>query len=424
MKYFKIKQRLILTFYIVLSSMSCFSQISVDSTLVSFGLYDCDFEDINGKKISVEINHYIANEYFGELKKSLVESEFCYKLFFNENNKLKRVISSSIGFTKDKIPTERIDTIDIVYEIDSSRFQKTYIGSNFWGEVNSKFLWKYDKNRNITEITSFQNENIKEKYILKYNEYNKLIERKYYRKTGELVSLNSYQYDKMGNQIESKYYGKTGELESHISYQYDKMGNHIESTERSIAMIVRDEKFFSYIKRKKIYDSLNNLIKEQSFDENDKINESIINKYNLKGKKTSSTTYYYNKIKAEETYNYDINDNIVKLEKRYFWDDVNSIHTFKYHQNGQLSEDIYIILTKNNEEVSRRHTKFNLTGSLIEETKLINRPSFNHEKPSKEVTTYEHDSKGNWIKKITYYVSPPTALPNRYSITERKINYR
>jgi hypothetical protein len=124
MKYFKIKQKLFLTIYFVLYSMSCFSQISVDSTLVYYGV-SCNFEDINGKLFSVEISHYSAEEYFGELKKRQELSEFYHKVFFNENNKVKRVITSSFSFTKDYIRTGMdIDTIEIVYEIDSLRFQK------------------------------------------------------------------------------------------------------------------------------------------------------------------------------------------------------------------------------------------------------------------------------------------------------------
>jgi hypothetical protein len=45
-------------------------------------------------------------------------------------------------------------------------------------------------------------------------------------------------------------------------------------------------------------------------------------------------------------------------------------------------------------------------------------------KSEKTVYTYEYDSRGNWIKEVRYSVSPPTALPSEYEITERKINYR
>ena len=214
-----------------------------------------------------------------------------------------------------------------------------------------------------------------------------------YDSRGNIIEFISYEndfiafkefakYNEKNLLIEHKKYGSDGKLESISSCIYDKNGNEIESTFLS-------DNWSG--KSKKVYNQGNKIIEELLFDKNDLVVWSISYKYNNNGKLieiNESNEYVY---KQTKTYN----SNGEKTS------------TKSYNSKGEvLNNETFV---------------YNAEGALVEE---IFTGIFYGGDPKKTVASYEYDQKGNWTKKTEYSVSPPTALPSQYTITERKINYR
>jgi hypothetical protein len=186
-------------------------------------------------------------------------------------------------------------------------------------------------------------------------------------------------YNEKNKLLEFKEYKSSGKILYQRNYKYDQYGNEVEYVFRSEDSYSITNKIYNtnnQIIEKKVFSDLTNSISIDRYkynveakliEENHIFNGSPLSKvkitYNSKGKKASITKY-------------DWNNNISETE------------TFVYNSDGALIEQVF-----NNE----------------------------HKKIYK---SYEYDHIGNWIKKTEYSVSPPTALPSQYTITERKINYR
>jgi hypothetical protein len=365
--------RLFISAVFLFCGFSCFGQIT--SPLEFWEGVDYDLGKIKGNLSSVELKEYTAIDYFGELKKQSTKLDAV--LIFNSKNHLIKAEGLVDG---------KKGILNIQYNIDS--FLVEIRTNGFFGEekYNYRAVWRYDNRGNIIEYTLYKNDTIQAKEFAKYNEKNKPIEHKVYDATGKLFYQINNLYDKNGNEIEytwkSDYYSK---------------------------------------KEKYTYNPYNLLIEKQEFDENDKIEKIYRYKYDVAGKlieenysykgvpKSKIIITYNSKGEKTESVKYGENGNILVKE------------TFLYHPNGKMPEERIIIYDDDTrEEEWSVIERYNTEGALIERISTTNYDS----KSKKTVSTYENDSRGNWIKKTEYSVSPPTALPSQYTITERKINYR
>lgn len=348
---------------------SCFGQIT--SPLEMLEPLRWDLGKIKGELSSVELKEYIAIDYFGELKKQRTELDAVF--LYNSNSHISKADGELNG---------KKGTLNIQYNIDS--FLVEIRTNGFIGEekYNYRAVWRYDNRGNIIEHTLYKNDTIQDKEFAKYNEKNKPIEHKVYDETGKL-------------------YYQTNNL-------YDKNGNKIEYTRKSD----------TYPKKEKYtYNSYNILIEKQEF-ENDKIERIYRYKYDVAGKLIEENYSYKGVHKSKKILSY--NSKGEKTESVTYGENGNILvkETFLYHPNGKMSEERIIIYNDDTKEEKRSEIKrYNTEGTLLENIYIWSNNK-------KTVYTYEYDSRGNWIKEVRYTVSPPTALPSEYEITERKINYR
>ena len=346
--------RLFISAVFVFCCLNCFGQTSTKSILIHPGPF-FEFEDIQGKLKSVEIIRYIAVKEFGEYKKT-ASNEIEYKLFYDDNNKIVKVISKL-----NKVqPTDTISySYSISYKEDSTTLQKTYSGTALlWENINRKYFWQFDQKGNITEYTCYENDSLLEKELATYNDQNKLEEFKCYDSLGNLQYKTNYRYDKNGNEIEHIFNGKK-----------------------------------SYEKNTNIYNSNNQLVEKKVFNEFDEMEHNYTYRYDTSGGLIEENCLFKGKTKYKKIISYD-----PKGKK---------IESTEYDRESNV--------------FCKETFAYNKEGALIEHLATWNK--YYDGKPLKLIEYYEYDIRGNWIKKIVTTVHSITALPTKYSITERKITY-
>ena len=287
---------------------------------------------------------------------------------------------------------------------------KEYIAVDYFGELKLQTLnivrtYQFDMNNQIIKVdgsedgkkTSYNisriinplvfemncngfdgEQKINDKFLWRYDSNGNIIEFTYFE--NDSIDRKEFaKYNEKNKLVEFKTYRSTGKLDNQRNYKYDQYGNEVESVFRSEDSYRITNNIYNtnnQIIEKKEFSDFTNSIRIDRYKYNDEaklIEENLISDglslskvkitYNSKGKKASITEY-------------DWNNNISKTE------------TFVYNSNVDLIEHIF-----------------------INENKKIYK-------------SFEFDFKGNWTKKTEYSVSPPTALPSKYYITERKINYR
>ena len=193
-----------------------------------------------------------------------------------------------------------------------------------------------------------------DRIVFKYNEKDKLVEMATYKSAGSLEKRRTFRYDEKGNLAEKTDFDTAGQACSdRMLYKCDEKGNIIEET------IYRPcDKKESYSSFK--YDERENIIEYMNYaDDGRLIMKTVLtydNKNNLiEGNNSSDNEIYSNRA----VFRYDDKNNCIGFTS--------------YKKDGSLS--------------------------------------FNHE------YKYEYDSRGNWIKKTTYYNG------NATMITVREIKY-
>jgi hypothetical protein len=287
---------------------------------------------------------------------------------------------------------------------------KEYIAVDYFGELKFQTLnivrtYQFDMNNQIIKVdgsedgkkTSYNISYINNPLVFEMNcngfySGQKINEKKLWRydNNGNIIEFTLFENDSINRKefakyneknklVEFKTYRSTGKLDYQRNYKYDQYGNEIEYVFRSEDTYSIANKIYNtnnQIIEKKEFSDFTNSIRIDRYKYNDEaklIEENLVTNgfplskvkitYNSKGKKASKTEYRWN-------------------------DNISSTETFVYNSNGDLIEHIF-----------------------INEYKKIYK-------------SFEYDFKGNWTKKTEYSVSPPTALPSKYYITERKINYR
>lgn len=182
-------------------------------------------------------------------------------------------------------------------------------------------------------------------------------------------------FNEKGNLTKMSFYHSKNILASETLYKYNDKGYLIEEEHHNYD-------FFFPVSSKHIpkYDDKGNLIEKDNYDSD--------------GKLTSKTKYKYDG-KGNE-----IERNIYKPDGS-----LDSKWTFKYDNKGNtIEENVYNSNGSLNSKITYRYNDKN----IIEEA---------YNGRNKETYKYEHDDKGNWIKRISYVNNQPNI------ITKRTIEY-
>ena len=229
-----------------------------------------EFQNVKGKVAEIIVN---TETYSSETKDTIVQKENQHYFFNNKNKIIKRIDIYNKGIQPDTTTFSYHKNLLINSNFNSVNFNST---SYFFYDKNKKLTkrkiktnnefvletnFKYDRNKNLTEITSYSINNKtlqNEKFLIDYK--NRMVEilsftnnvkdnitlKKYFNKKGQtkkgefiyndeknknysLYSLITY--DKAGNIISKNSYYFTGKPynSSCYKYTYDKLGNVISS---------------------------------------------------------------------------------------------------------------------------------------------------------------------------------------------------
>jgi hypothetical protein len=293
--------RLFISAVFLFCCLNGFGQTSTNSILIHPGLF-FEYEDIKGELKSVETIRYIAVKESGEYKKT-VSNEIEYKLFYDDNNKIIKVIS-----ILNKVqPSDTIsESYSISYKKDSTSLQKTYSGTAFlWGNINRKYFWQFDQKGNIKEYTCYENDSLLEKELATYNDQNKLEEFNYYDGLGNIQYTTKHRYDKNGNEIE-------------YIYNSNK----------------------SYIKKNNIYNSNNQLIEKNEFNKNNEIDNNYTYRYDTSGRLIEENCLFNGKTINKKIISY--NPKGEKIESTEYDRESNVLckESFAYNKEGALIEHL------------------------------------------------------------------------------------
>ena len=386
-----------LAFCIFLAT-NCFGQLnSIDTPVVNSVITAMDIEKIKGVVSSVEISEHIAIDSSGVLKK--VEPWLFDKIIrFNSKNQVYRI---------DYINRPCVN--EIIYNIDSSKFEYINFDSCSFSKRINKKTWLYDKSGNITEYSEYINGKVDRKTTAIYNDKNQLIDFKKYGSKDDLLQETSYQYDEKGKLIEY--------LVNHISFARRTKNiynaNNLLQEEQSI-----DENGNVDGKTIYKYDTKSNLVETTNYF-GASVTQKELTQYDVKGKKISYVVYDAgNKVTKKSTFKYDLNGTLIEQKDlNYSENKLTGQQVIKYHSNAKIAESQTKSYNEQNIEKSSFTYKNDVNGNLTEEINInVSDPN----NPIKRIEKYEFDQKGNWIKKI----ETMTDYNNKFIVTERKINYR
>lgn len=358
--------------------MKKISKISVILCLVFFNQYGWaqihsndfkePYEDENGKPLkgsvkSIEVEKYSVVDYFGELKKDSIYE--VSKINLSDKN---HPLSAKI----------------IDYKEGQTSIEWTYI------------------NNKTKEVIAKQNDVVIEQVKFEFDNRGNIIECSQF-KNGALQSKEFAVYDDNNNEIEFKRYNDKGIIAERTISKYDLKGRLIEY-----------EGFHDWgYKSKYLYKYSNGLKNQMLYFNSDTLESKFSYKYNETGKlKEEVEEDFKDGSKYISRYN-----SAGNFTERVFIDSYGAkeiLETKKYDSNNRIIYEEW--------SYEKKILQYNGKGYLIREEILY---KGDNRKSNKEITFFEYDDKGNWIKSIEskFFDDNPLESPKKI-ITERKITYR
>lgn len=243
--------------------------------------------------------------------------------------KVKEVRTYSADESTDKETKGRLIKITKYDRIGTSK-ETCYYDST--GNLDSKWIYKYDENGNNIEEYSYEYKNPSKKDQNDSDFTNIDEEGRHYK--GGLAEKRTPTYDANGRIVEWTIYESDKRLKKkHLTKEtikYDKKGNVVEhkSNER-----LGDRHTFKY-------DDHGNMI-EKSFESGGKLRRQYIYKFDNKGNLTIEKEYIYfqkDKEESEKFYKYDKKGKMIESNEFFSSGGYPLIKTYKYDENGNLIE--------------------------------------------------------------------------------------
>lgn len=205
---------------------------------------DWEKEDLKGKVRSLYINNFINKiQYIYNSEGYLIEE----KVFLENNKFLKREILYTKKGNKIKeirYNRKREKEYYSDYKYNQYGFLKEWI-TYTKGKFYKKLLYNFDEKGNESEVYIYFNEDtFDEKWINKYDNINRLIEKEKYTNNNILLEKYIYKYNEKEN-VKCEILEKDGVIISKTFYKYDKEDNIIE--ERTYRNnILTDMRIYTY----------------------------------------------------------------------------------------------------------------------------------------------------------------------------------
>ncbi|WP_212892828.1 hypothetical protein [Capnocytophaga canimorsus] len=346
----------------------CFLFIIINLLLIS-----CKSIPYNNVKISIPID---KNLYPNRKLKST--STFYYNAIEKDGN---IIMSRGLSITP----------------LDDDLYNNTYT-YDLKGNIIKRVKWDTLGNPELKEITFYNTQN-KKYYKETYEYYGEnstktQIDTIIYNNNGQIVShiiqgkyekqQTDYIYNQNNNKIQEKNYMDNALFYSKV-FEYDKNNNLIhQKTEHHQKKELEEDLYF-------FYDNKNRLVKLEKRNDEGIIYEKNTYKYNAKGKVIKELTYNSdNKIIKSIIKEYHFNN---QLKKQKYTLENNRKWIYTYDNGGKVME----VFEQNDNKMSKKFYSYNDFGKELKIEK------FDQNKKRIELETFEYDSKGNMIKNTSVY---------------------
>lgn len=244
--------------------------------------------------------------------------------------KVKEIRTYSADESSDKDTKGRLKKIT-KYDRNGTSEETCYYDSI--GNLDSKWIYKYDENGNCIENYSYEYKNPSKKDQNDSDFTNIDEEGRHYK--GGLVKKRTPTYDANGRIVEWTIYEHTDKRlkKKHLkkeTIKYDNQGNVVER--KSNGKLGNRHTFK--------YDDHGNMI-EKSFESGGKLRRLYIYEFDHKGNLTIEKEYIYfqkDKEESEKFYKYDKKGNKIQSKKFFSSGGYPLIKTYKYDENGNLIE--------------------------------------------------------------------------------------
>lgn len=281
--------------------------------------------------------------------------------------------------------------------LDDDLYNNTYT-YDLKGNIIECIKWDTLGNPELKEITFYNTQN--KKYYKETYEYydgnstKTQIDTIIYNNNGQIVShiiqgkyekqQADYIYNHNNNKIQEKNYMDNALFYSKV-FEYDKNNNLIhQKTEHHQKKELEEDLYF-------FYDNKNRLVKLEKRNDEGVIYEKTTYKYNAKGKVIKELTYNSdNKIIKSIIKEYHFNN---QLKKQEYALENNRKWIYTYDNGGKVME----VFEQNDNKISKKLYSYNDFGKELKIEK------FDQNKKRIELETFEYDSKGNMIKNTSVY---------------------
>ncbi|MFJ1410249.1 hypothetical protein [Capnocytophaga canimorsus] len=281
--------------------------------------------------------------------------------------------------------------------LDDDLYNNTYT-YDLKGNIIKRIKWDTLGNPELKEITFYNTQN-KKYYKETYEYYGEnstktQIDTIIYNNNGQIVShiiqgkyekqQTDYIYNQNNNKIQEKNYMDNALFYSKV-FEYDKNNNLIhQKTEHHQKKELEEDLYF-------FYDNKNRLVKLEKRNDEGIIYEKNTYKYNAKGKVIKELTYNSdNKIIKSIIKEYHFNN---QLKKQKYTLENNRKWIYTYDNGGKVME----VFEQNDNKMSKKFYSYNDFGKELKIEK------FDQNKKRIELETFEYDSKGNMIKNTSVY---------------------
>lgn len=341
--------------------------------IINLLLISCKFIPYNNVKISIPID---KNLYPNRKLKST--STFYYNAIEKDGN---IIMSRGLSITP----------------LDDDLYNNTYT-YDLKGNIIERIKWDTLGNPELKEIIFYNTQN--KKYYKETYEYydgnstKTQIDTIIYNNNGQIVShiiqgkyekqQTDYIYNQNNNKIQEKNYIDNALFYSKV-FEYDKNNNLInQKTEHHQEKELEEDQYF-------FYDNKNRLVKLEKRNDVGIIYEKNTYKYNAKGKVIKELTYNSdNKIIKSIIKEYHFNN---QLKKQEYTLENNRKWIYTYDNSGKVME----VFEQNDNKISKKLYSYNDFGKELKIEK------FDQNKKRIELETFEYDSKGNMIKNTSVY---------------------
>ena len=166
------------------------------------------------------------------ISESLTDNQVDFSLGKSHKYSGNRLIETRVS-SKGKlitVMTYRYDTVNVVKRgPDSLKISYNDADKNW--EITT---FRYDRSGNLVEEINEQSDGDYFRYLYKYDENNRRIEKAEFNRQGRSVFKAEYEYDEYGN-VSREYSGYTGGMNTNLTYVYvyDDKGNWVEMREQS-----------------------------------------------------------------------------------------------------------------------------------------------------------------------------------------------